>query len=75
MNKETKNLHEKIADVQNVMWAAYKEFLKEYDARPINDAAKRLEEKYRLDDTVMQFIWYEKAKWAMVVSAIREKMT
>ncbi|MCU6748566.1 hypothetical protein OCV51_13035 [Faecalicatena acetigenes] len=74
MNKKTKDLHEKIADVQNVMWAAYKEFLKAYDAHPINDAAKRLEEKYKTDDMVMQFVWYEKAKWAMVVSVIREMM-
>lgn len=72
MDKKVKDLHEKISDVQNTMWAAYKQFLKDYNARPINDAARKLEERYGTDSAVIQFIWYEKAKWAVVVSEIRE---
>lgn len=72
MDEKIKDLHEKISDVQNTMWAAYKEFLKYYNARPINVAARMLEEKYETDSTIIQFIWYEKAKWAVVVSGIRE---
>ena len=74
MERRIRNIHNKVVDIQNAMWAAYKEALDSCSARPINDAAKRLVEKYRMDDTVMQFIWYEKAKWAIVVSAIREMM-
>ena len=72
MNEKVKSLHEKIADVYNTMWAAYKEYLGDGSARHINDVAYSLEEKYKDDKAVMQFIWYQKTSWAAPIEQIRE---
>lgn len=72
MNEKVKNLHEKISDVYNTMWAGYKKFLEDGSVRHINDAAHSLEEKYQDDKTVMQFIWYQKASWGAPVAKIKE---
>lgn len=72
MDKKVKDLHEKIADVYNTMWAAYKRYLDDGHVRHINDAASDLEEKYQDNKTVLQFIWYQKASWAGIVEQIKE---
>lgn len=72
MDKEVKDLHGKIADVYNTLWAAYKKYLEDGHVRHINDAASGLEEKYRDDKTVLQFIWYQKASWSGIVGQIKE---
>lgn len=72
MDKKVKDLHEKLADVYNTMWAAYKKYLEDYSVRHINSAADALEEKYRDDKTVLQFIWYQKTSWSAVVLRIGE---
>lgn len=72
MNEKVKSLHEKISDVYNTMWAAYKKFLEDGGVRHINDAAYSLEEKYQGDNTVMQFIWYQKSSWSGPVEQIKE---
>ena len=72
MDKRVKGLHEKIADVYNTMWAAYKEYMDDGSARHINCAADRLEKKYQDDNTVNQFIWYQRASWAGIVDQVRE---
>lgn len=72
MDEKVKNLHEKIADVYNTMWAAYKRYLEDGHVRHINDAASDLEEKYQEDKTVLQFIWYQKTSWAGPVEQIKE---
>lgn len=72
MDKKAKSLHEKISDVYNTMWAAYKKYLDDGGVRHINDAAYSLEEKYKDDKAVMQFIWHQKASWAGIVEQIKE---
>ena len=72
MDKKVKDLHTKLADVYNTMLAAYKKYLEDYSVRHINSAADTLEEKYRDDKTVLQFIWYQKTSWSAVVLRIRE---
>lgn len=72
MDKKVKCLHEKISDVYNNMWAAYKKYLEDGNARHINDAAYSLEAKYQDDKAVMQFIWYQKTSWAGPVEQIKE---
>lgn len=72
MDEKVKDLHEKIADVYNTMWSAYKRYLDDGHVRHINDAASDLEEKYQDDKTVLQFIWYQKASWAGPVEQIKE---
>lgn len=72
MDKKVKDLHEKIADVYNTMWAAYKKYLDDGHVRHINDAASDLEMKYQDNKTVLQFIWYQKASWAGIVEQIKE---
>lgn len=72
MDKKIKDLHEKITDVYNTMWAAYKRYLEDGHVRHINDAASDLEEKYQEDKTVLQFIWYQKASWSAPVEQIKE---
>lgn len=72
MDKKVKDLHEKIADVYNTMWAAYKKYLDDGHVRHINDATSDLEEKYQDNKTVLQFIWYQKASWAGIVEQIKE---
>lgn len=72
MDGKMKNLHEKIADVYNTMWSAYKKYLDDGHVRHINDTASDLEEKYQDDKTVLQFIWYQKASWSAVILQIGE---
>ena len=72
MDKKVKDLHEKIADVYNTMWAAYKKYLDDGHVRHINDATSDLEEKYQDNKTVLQFIWYQKASWAGIVEQTKE---
>lgn len=72
MDKKIKDLHEKITDVYNTMWAAYKKYFDDGHVRHINDAASDLEEKYQDDKTILQFIWYQKASWSGVVEQIKE---
>lgn len=72
MNKRVKNLHEKITDVYNTMWSAYKKYLDDGHVRHINEIASELEEKYRDDKVVLQFIWYQKASWSAPVEQIKE---
>lgn len=70
MDEKVKGLHEKITDVYNTMWVAYKKYLKDRSVRHINSAADALEEKYRNDKVVLQFIWYQKTSWSVVVLEI-----
>lgn len=72
MDGKMKNLHEKIADVYNTMWSAYKKYLDDGHVRHINDTASDLEEKYQDDKTVLQFIWYQKASWSAVILQLGE---
>lgn len=72
MDKKVKDLHEKITDVYNTMWAAYKKYLEDRSVRHINSAADVLEEKYRDDRVVLQFIWYQKTSWSAVILQIGE---
>lgn len=66
-------MHEKISDVYNTMWKAYKQFLEdsEHSVRPINDAAYKLECKYADNEMILQFIWYQKAAWSGIVQHVR----
>ena len=72
MDEKVKALHEKIADAYNTIWAAYKKYLEDGHVRHINDAASDLEEKYKDDKVVLQFIWYQKTSWAGPVEQIKE---
>ena len=72
MDKKVKDLHEKITDVYNTMWVAYKKYLEDGYVRYINDAASDLEKKYQDDPVIMQFIWYKKASWSGQVEQIKE---
>ena len=72
MDKKVKDLHEKIADAYNTMWAAYKKYLDDGHVRHINAAASDLETKYQNNKAVLQFIWYQKASWSGVVEQIKE---
>lgn len=72
MNKRVNAIHEKIADVYNTMWRAYKEYLEDGCVRHINDAASALETKYQDFPVVIQFLWYQKASWAAPVEEIKK---
>lgn len=72
MDKKVKDLHEKVTDVYNTMWAAYKKYLDDSHVRHINDAVSDLEMKYQDDKAVLQFIWYQKASWAGIIEQIKE---
>ena len=72
MDKKVKDLHGKISDVYNTLWAAYKKYLDDGHVRHINDAASDLEKKYRNDPVIMQFIWYQKTSWSGPVEQIKE---
>ena len=72
MDERVNALHEKIADVYNTMWRAYKEYLEDGCVRHINDAASALEIKYQDFSVVIQFLWYQKASWAAPVEEIKK---
>lgn len=71
MTKNIEELHEKIANVYNSMWAAYKKYLADGSAKHINDTAYSLEERYADDKTILQYIWYQKASWAGIVDQMQ----
>ena len=72
MDDKVRALHEKLSNVYNTLWVAYKEYLKDYSVRHINAAAYALEEKYKDDKTVLQFIWYQKASWSGIGGQVKE---
>lgn len=72
MDERVNALHEKIADVYNTMWRAYKEYLEDGCVRHINDAASALEARYQDFPVIVQFIWYQKASWAAPVEEIKK---
>ena len=72
MDKKIKDLHGKITDVYNTMWAAYKKYLEDGHVRHINSAAFDLEKKYQNDKAVLQFIWFQKSSWVAPVEQIKE---
>ncbi len=42
-------MHEKIVDIQNAFWKAYKDFLKDMDVKQYEQSVNALFEKYRND--------------------------
>lgn len=72
MDERVNALHERIADVYNTMWRAYKKYLEDGCVRHINDAASVLEVKYQDFPVVIQFLWYQKASWAAPVGEIKK---
>ncbi len=48
-------MHEKIVDIQNAFWKAYKDFLKDMDVKQYEQSVNALFEKYRNDKPMAQF--------------------
>lgn len=60
-------MHEKIVDIQNAFWKAYKEFLANRDVRQYEKTINTLFEKYRNDDLMAQFCEGLISTWAPII--------
>ncbi len=60
-------MHEKIVDIQNAFWKAYKDFLTNRDVRQYENTINTLFEKYRNDELMSQFCEGLICTWAPII--------
>lgn len=65
-------MHEKICDIQNAFWKAYKDFSETKDMRKYNNDVDALIEKYRHDGILLNFCQNLALTWTPVINGIKE---
>lgn len=60
-------MHEKIVDIQNSFWKAYKDFLQSKDVREYEKSINTLFERYRNDELMAQFCEGFINAWAPII--------
>lgn len=60
-------MHEKIVDIQNSFWKAYKDFLQSKDVREYEKSINTLFEKYRNNELMAQFCEGLISAWAPII--------
>lgn len=67
-------MHEKITDIQNSFWAAYKEFMKTGNMREYNHSLAVIMERYAEDPPMREFcedlVW----SWAKIINRLKQQM-
>ena len=66
-------MHEKITDIQNSFWKAYKGFLKHKNMDQYMDELCKIKEKYRHDPVMLRFYKNLACSWSPVMVAIQEE--
>lgn len=65
-------MHEKISNIQNAFWKAYKDFLQTMDVKQYNDAIDTLLEKHRHDRTMINFCQALCVAWTPIINGVKE---
>lgn len=65
-------MHEKIADIQNSFWKAYKNFIKTKDMRQYNADTDAIFERYKNDGIMLNFCKGLIVAWCPVINQIKE---
>lgn len=65
-------MHEKIVDVQNSFWKAYKDFYETRDMRKYNQDVDRIVSRYVSNPSMLQFCQNLVFAWAPVVNEFKE---
>lgn len=65
-------MHEKISDIQNSFWNAYKDFMRTKDMKKYNGDINAVLEKYRHDRTMLNFCQGLSVSWTPVINGIKE---
>ena len=66
-------MHEKIVDIQNSFWKAYKDFIKTNDMCQYNDDLKIITSKYKGDKVMFNFCFNLLCSWAPIINQIKEQ--
>lgn len=65
-------MHEKITDIQNSFWKAYKDFRENQDYKQYNTSIKAIAKKYQSDKVLLDFIKYLSISWTIVINLWKE---
>lgn len=65
-------VNEKITDIQNLFWKAYKDFKSTKDMRQYNIDASKIIDKYKHDPVMNQFAVNLRFAWTPVINGIKE---
>lgn len=65
-------MHEKITDIQNSFWKAYKDFRQNQDYKQYNASVKAIAKKYQSDKVLLDFIKYLSISWTIVINLWKE---
>ncbi len=68
-------MHEKIADIQNSFWAAYKDFIRTKDMRQYNMDLDKIMDRYRHDKPMHDFCISLKFAWAPIMNELKRWAT
>ncbi len=65
-------MHEKITDIQNSFWKAYKDFGENQDYKQYNTSVKEIAKKYQSDKEMLDFVKSLLIAWAPVINLWKE---
>ena len=66
-------MHEKIKDVQNGFWEAYKKFAKSLDIDQYTKDLEQIGEKYAYDPIMREFCEDLSWSWSKVINGLKER--
>lgn len=66
-----KNMHEKLCDVNNSFWKAYKEFLNDYDIPKWQDSVADIMERYNGDSFFYSFCLNLAFTWTPIINELK----
>lgn len=66
-------MHEKIKDIQNGFWEAYKKFTKSLDIDQYTKDLEKIEKKYAYDPIMRKFCEDLSWSWSKVINGIKER--
>lgn len=68
-------MHEKISDIQNSFWTAYRDFIKTKDMRQYNMDVNEIIERYKFDKPLCDFCVNLKLTWAPIMNELKRWAT
>ena len=67
-------MHEKITDIQNSFWHAYKKFSQTGDMKQYNSDVQRIIQKYSNDNPMREFCEDLTLSWAKIINELKRWM-
>lgn len=66
-------MHEKITDIQNAIWKAYKDILQTQDMYKYNTDVQKITKKYEDDPVMLRFCQNLIITWAPIINSLGGK--